>query len=260
MKAGEPGTAAARPRLGPRAGGHRLKHGQAAYLLWMGRRERERCRPAPVLSGEQDRAKAELGDEAVQIVGTSGDVVGQHPRIRVPESAQVHGDDGVVLGQPGHDISPCVPRVREPVQQNDRRPRTAGHEMHSDVIHQPSFTGKSRRRSRGRCEPRRTWPVRSRPFLAHRLPAACPQGLGGINHELACPSQELPCVRLGRVLIEGILGRPDLIPKHPPVIVRVKTHLEAHHPAVLPARRIDQPVESLAHLALGAGPCRQLHD
>jgi hypothetical protein len=42
----------------------------------MGRREGKRRRPAPVLSGEQHRAKAKLGDKPVEIIGASGDIVG----------------------------------------------------------------------------------------------------------------------------------------------------------------------------------------
>src|SRR6185437_7489866 len=83
MKADEPGISAALARLGPRAGGHRLQNGQAPYLVWIGRREGKRHRPAPVLSGQQHRAKTELGDKPVQIVGTGGDIVGLRPRIRV---------------------------------------------------------------------------------------------------------------------------------------------------------------------------------
>ena len=67
-------------------------------------------------------------------------------------------------------------------------------------------------------------------------------------------------VNYTRMLIESILGRPDLVPEHPRVIVRVKSHLKAHHPAVLLVRRDHQPVERLAHLPLGTGPCRQFHD
>jgi tetracycline repressor-like protein len=59
----------------------------------MGRRERERRRPAPVLSSEHHRAKAKLGDKLVQIACASGDIVGLCPRFRVSESAEVHGDD-----------------------------------------------------------------------------------------------------------------------------------------------------------------------
>jgi hypothetical protein len=41
------------------------------------------------------------------------------------------------------------------------------------------------------------------------------------------------------MLIERILGRPDLIPQHSPVIVRIESHLKAHYPAVLLVRRPD---------------------
>ena len=175
MKAGEPGTAAAWPRLGPRAGRHRLQHGQAAHIVWVGRCERKRRRPAPVLSGEQHRAKAKLGDEPVEIVSTSGDIVGLRARIRIPESAEIYGDDGVMLRQPRHNISPRIPSVREPVQQNDRRPGTSDHVMRPRVIHQPPFTGKTRRRSRrlletGRCRTR-TQPAASRASVASGQPA-----------------------------------------------------------------------------------------
>jgi hypothetical protein len=229
----------------------------------MGRRERERRRPTPVLSSEQHRTESKLGDKPVQIVCTSGDIVGLRPRIRVPESAQVHGDDGVALGQPRHDISPRITGVREPVQQNDRRPGTADHVVHSHVIHQPPFTGETRRQrrrhSRRRRETGRAGHVRGRQLVAHRSPAAGPHGCGGIDDELADSSPELLGMRLGLVFIESILGRPDLVPQHSRVIVRIKAHLEAHHPVLL-ARRVDQPVESLAHLPVGTGPRGQLHN
>ena len=181
MKAGEPGTAAAWPRLGPRAGRHRLQHGQAAHIVWVGRCERKRRRPAPVLSGEQHRAKAKLGDEPVEIVSTSGDIVGLRARIRIPESAEIYGDDGVMLRQPRHNISPRIPSVREPVQQNDRRPGTSDHVMRPRVIHQPPFTGKTRRRSRRLLETGRAGHVRSWQLLAHRSPAGNPHGRSRIK-------------------------------------------------------------------------------
>ncbi len=131
--------------------------------------------------------------------------------------------------------------------------------MHSYVIHQPPFTGETRRQSRWRRETGGAGPVRSRLFLAHRSPAPSPQRRGGIDDELADSSPELLGLRLGCMLVESILGRPDLIPQHPRIIVRIKSHLEAHHPVLL-ARCVDQPVESLAHLPLGTGLCGQLHD
>ena len=54
-------------------------------------------------------------------------------------------------------------------------------------------------------------------------------------------------------------GTPRSHTQHPRIVVGVKSHLKADHPALL-ARRVDQPVESLTHLPLGTGPRGQLHD
>ena len=81
-----------------------------------------------------------------------------------------------------------------------------------------------------------------------------------VAHQFAGVGEELACVRLVGVPIQGVLARPDLVADVPGVVGRVDPDLEAQDPGIDAVGRVDQPVDRRLERLLTPRPCAHLDD
>jgi hypothetical protein len=81
----------------------------------------EEAGPCPPAVPDQPGAlQAEGVHDGDKISHPTGGVISPGWRVRPAEAAEVRADQTVVVGQPGDDVPPGVPMLREAVEQHDR--------------------------------------------------------------------------------------------------------------------------------------------
>jgi hypothetical protein len=116
------------------AGRHDVEHAQLLDPLGVVERHAVRDAAAAVVAGDHEAVEAELGHRRDLVGGgralaVAGVVVAVGGMAAVAVAAQVAGDHGEALGQPGRHLVPHEMGLRIAVQQQERRPRASAHQV-----------------------------------------------------------------------------------------------------------------------------------
>ena len=98
------------------------------------RRDRERRRPPPVVTHDEEFAPPkDVVHQAPDVLRQGLLVIPSNGPRGIAQAAQIRGDNEIIFGQPGNDVTPHVPGLRPSVQQQDRGSFASGDVMEPHV-------------------------------------------------------------------------------------------------------------------------------
>ena len=109
------------PAAGNHHGGPIPRHGnienrQPPDGVTVLRRDREGCRPTPVVAYDEKLVSAkDLMSQAPDVLPEGLLVIATHGAGRIAQATQIRGDHEIVLSESGDDVTPHVPRLRPPM-------------------------------------------------------------------------------------------------------------------------------------------------